>query len=468
MSDFPATDLLGYGLNMVLNAISKGFRIIAFDEDDTHKVKVDKKTYDVPKAIGAQDDPSDNTSGFVHYSHGDEAVIAFRNDSGLAAFHMALAGSQSVARATEKHHRKNNQYAYYTFLHRRYRAYLKNYANLLNKEAILIGINKLTTPFDGENEEVVEQYKSFFHMFGTHIVTQVNFGAHYQLHAWAETSNKDVNAAWAGDIRADYNGIPSKGEFDNTLAGSQQFQQYMNLKQRQRDGTIGGDSKTGTSLAINPKYATFLEWADSCKENPPAIMSFVVDELWLLMKYSDNDQIVKFASQIEEAFNWFVDKPKIYKTQVSLVIESDWAEFGLLTPSAVIVKGGTNPDDNTVWDQTKFRWGRERSHVFEKKTVLFEVVNDGYPIDFYISHGTDGGQPKQGKAFVNMAGVTYENTGMTDNTYNTKWFYQARVGATAAKFQADPVLGAGVSAWDSVLEQYLHHIEAKEHGASEI
>jgi hypothetical protein len=108
------------------------------------------------------------------------------------------------------------------------------------------------------------------------------------------------------------------------------------------------------------------------------------------------------------------------------------------------------------------------------------VVNDGYPIDFYISHGSNGSQPGSGNARVTIEGVrtnfrlgctnvvadfsaqkTYINDRITDNNWNTMWFYQARVTGTATKFTMRRSPYDPRHAWDSLLEEYLREVEGK-------
>jgi hypothetical protein len=44
------------------------------------------------------------------------------------------------------------------------------------------------------------------------------------------------------------------------------------------------------------------------------------------------------------------------------------AEFGLLTPSAVVIPGEDVPE-NSQFSTTKFIWGKEHSHKYERKTI---------------------------------------------------------------------------------------------------
>ena len=140
----------------------------------------DGKLYNVPKAIGVSQEGS-STSAFNTYANGNDAALAFRNDSSLAVTFMAVSGDPSVGAATEKHHRRNVQYAYYCYREGRYLAFLKDYADLLNVETLRAGIRQLPTPFNGTNAEILKKYKDFFQRYGSHIVTKVNYGSHLQL-----------------------------------------------------------------------------------------------------------------------------------------------------------------------------------------------------------------------------------------------------------------------------------------------
>ncbi|KAK1230928.1 hypothetical protein PQX77_005959 [Marasmius sp. AFHP31] len=438
-------------------AIQTARRIIAFDEYDTRDYTIDGKVYKIPKSIGVVDDNSSSDS-FVHYPNGNDAAVAFRTDSTLASRFMSIVGDPSVGRATEKHHRRNLMYAYYAFGRAKYLAILKNYADLLDERSLKAGLDQLPVPFNGGNQENLGKYKSFFQRYGTHVVTKVYYGAHYQVHLWSPTTNPSVNPNLASNVKTDYNGIPSHGEYDDSIRESAQYKAYLGLKQR-IESVYGGDSDKNTTLATKPSWSSFQDWVTTSQQNATGL-SFVVDELWSLMKNSSNDNIIDAAPRIEEAFNYIVDNPAVYKTAISLVCESDWAEFGLLTPSAVVIQGDTVPP-NTTWDETKLTWGKEYSHEYHRQTIVFWVVNDGYPIDFYISHGSQGGGGSDtGKAQVTIEGEPYENNDITDNVWNTKWFHQAGVTGTPERFSSTPTRmpSSGISAWDSVLKQYLHEI----------
>ncbi|KAK7444038.1 hypothetical protein VKT23_015435 [Stygiomarasmius scandens] len=156
-----------------------------------------------------------------------------------------------------------------------------------------------------------------------------------RVHVWGSNSKPEVNNAWSSDVKADYDGIPSGGEFDANIRDGAQFIDYLGLKQH-INSIYGGDGTLAKPLVTAPAYPTFEKWRDTSDQNT-SLLSFVVVKIWSLMKGSLNEEISAFGPRIQQAFEWIVDHPKVYKTAVSLVIESDWAEFGLLTPSAVII-----------------------------------------------------------------------------------------------------------------------------------
>ena len=119
-------------------------------------------------------------NSFVHYPNGNDAAIAFGDDSFASRF-VSITGGSSVRRATEKLYRRNLMYAYYSFGRPKYLAALNNYTNLLNTSSLNTGLRDLPTPFDGESQTVLDKYKSFFQRYGTHVITKAQSGAHYQL-----------------------------------------------------------------------------------------------------------------------------------------------------------------------------------------------------------------------------------------------------------------------------------------------
>ena len=95
--------------------------------------------------------------------------------------YFAVTGDPSVATATGKIFRRDNQYSFYNYSKNKYMALLRDFITLLNDSVLVNALNQLPMPFNGQNESVVKKYKDFFQRFGSHIVTKVRYGARLQL-----------------------------------------------------------------------------------------------------------------------------------------------------------------------------------------------------------------------------------------------------------------------------------------------
>ncbi|KAF8548135.1 hypothetical protein OG21DRAFT_801686 [Imleria badia] len=152
--------------------------------------------------------------------------------------------------------------------------------------------------------------------------------------------------------------------------------------------------------------------------------------------------------------------PVVYKTAVSLDIQSDWAEFNLLTPSAVILLDPANSHPSTNAVDTRVQWGKEYSHNYQRQTLRFFVVNDGSPINFSISRGSLAGPWTPGKVIVTIEGDYYINDVNTDNKWNTKWFDKAPVTSTpVARLANSGRVSEPIYNWTDVLKDYLSESE---------
>lgn len=182
-------------------------------------------------------------------------------------------------------------------------------------------------------------------------------------------------------MKAKFNGIPSGGDFDASIKAQNQYKLFDEYVQFLVTISGGGDSsKLANAVGT---YGDFTTWIESIKHNKPRLLSFQVVELWALM----NSPVLKdYAGPLQAAFLWIVDHPEIYKTAVtldmqtglmilhafarSLIMSSDWAEFNLLTPSAVIIPDPDHPYPSTaVACDSRVQWGRESSHEYDHKTL---------------------------------------------------------------------------------------------------
>ncbi|KAG7089111.1 hypothetical protein E1B28_010820 [Marasmius oreades] len=157
---------------------------------------------------------------------------------------------------------------------------MRNYADSLNEDALLTAFKTLPKPFNGEDEDNVKKYASFFQRYDTHIITKVqSYGAHYQLascrpvsetvslmslplHIWAPNTNSSVNDAWPNDVKVDYDGILSSGEFDPSVRNTAQYKDYL-LKQK-LESVFGGDNNAAQQpLAV---WQSRSSRSDDCED----------------------------------------------------------------------------------------------------------------------------------------------------------------------------------------------------------
>ncbi|KAK1219935.1 hypothetical protein PQX77_017329 [Marasmius sp. AFHP31] len=468
MPDLPAINRLGYGLDLLAitplsikavdQAILKLYKVIDYDLDKTRPIDIAGTKYDVPNKIDITLDIANHNGAMLTYKSGSEAFSAFQADASLNIKYACVTGGASASYATEKALRQENQHAFYAFNSDMYAASLKNYMDDLNVKALKLGVEDLPRPFNGENKDHEEKYRTFFKIFGTHVVTQCAYGARCQMNVWASNSVSSVNKKFSASVSASYKGVFTSGEFDGSVTSEEQYKEFLSMKSA--DVAIqGGEIAAGIYFVQNPdKMEAYKAWGDTVKTYPNAT-SFATMEIWTLLSASLSSELKAAANDIQKAFNHLKYHKEVHETPITLSIESDWAEFGLLTPSAVISK---DPDadlpEHTIFRETKVQWGREHSHDYKRQDIRFVVINDGSPIDFYLSHGSDNGPHGKGRVLLVTNQGTYENKEITDNNWNTAWYYQKPVSAKPKPTPSSQSQQREPRTWNATLNAYLHEI----------
>jgi hypothetical protein len=117
-------------------------------------------------------------------------------------------------------------------------------------------------------------------------------------------------------------------------------------------------------------YKDYNSWVESSRKNP-GIMSMETVAIWDLMSAAADETIVNRASEVENAYKYITSNPAQHVTQCRFVVNSDWAEIGLLTPSAFIKPSPSSPaaSDFTL-SETKISWGREQSRDFQREVTV--------------------------------------------------------------------------------------------------
>ncbi|KAI6038043.1 hypothetical protein EDC04DRAFT_2896907 [Pisolithus marmoratus] len=465
--EFPACDVLGYALDFttasptdiksLIAAVNRKRRVIRYEADEDTR-KLEGTVYDVPRVIGVTNYNSSD-GNYVTYSTGTEASSALKIDTSLSARYLAVSASASVSYAIDKSYKREDQWAMYSFNADTYLASLRNYADLLAESELAGRLEGMVAIGDGSNKVVVDEWKDFFVAWGSHVIINAAFGARFQLNVWASNSSSSVNERFSTSVTAAFNGIVAGGQFDASVMTEEQYKTFSEYMQKQVS-VVGGDSEINKRLTADPAhYDVFVDWAGSvAKDSSMATLN--VTELWILMSDGSKKEIRDAAGMVKDAYNYIVSHPQPYKTDVVFTIESDWAEFNLLSPDAIIIPDPDRPypSSNTVASGTRVQWGREYSHNYQRQTLYFSIVNDGSPINFSISHGSNGATPGKGRAEAIIEGATYLNDVVTDNVWNTQWFYQKPVSANPATTRIE--LTRTTHTWNEVLDEYLEEIGA--------
>ncbi|KAI6039576.1 MAC/Perforin domain-containing protein [Pisolithus marmoratus] len=438
-------------IKSVLAAIKRGRRVVQYKtEEDTRKLDVGGTVYDVPKVIGITD-CSSTEENHVTYSNGTAASSALKIDTSLSTRYLAVSARASVSYAIEKTYNREYQWAMYTFNAGTYLASLRNYTDLLAETALASRLEDMVAIGDGNNKDVVQDWKDFFTSWGSHVIIKAALGARFQLNVWASNSNSSVNERFSTSVTTSFNGIGAGGRFDASVTTEEQYKTFSEYMQKQVS-VVGGNPAINRRLTADPtQYEAFVEWASSVSENP-SITTLNVVELWVLMKDASKKEVRDAAGKVLDAYNYIVSHPQPYKTAVVFDIQSDWAEFNLLSPDAIIISDPNHPHPppNTVASGTRVQWGRKYNHYYQRQTLRFYIINDGSPINFSISRGSDGARlGVKGRAAAIIDGQNYLNDMVTDNVWNTAWFYQkpvsanpATTGLTSAAHMQNEVLGA--------------------------
>lgn len=179
-------------------------------------------------------------------------------------------------------------------------------------------------------------------------------------------------------------------------------------------------------------YSLYEKWTKTNMQNP-GVVNFSLTEIWTLMRSAVDTTLQSRADDIQNAFNYIVSHPDPYKTAVTLDVQSDWAEFGILTPSAVIVADPSKPyPSNTTASDNKVTFGKEYSHVIKREILKFVVTSiftSRYAADDCIlsaSSSSTTGLPSTSTSHMEVRGVRGGTAGprLRWRTYVSTLFYR--------------------------------------------
>ena len=156
------------------------------------------------------------------------------------------------------------------------------------------------------------------------------------------------------------------GQFDANVKNEAQYSIFQEFMQNTLS-VQGGSTPLAITILNNPQdYSTYARWKQTSLENPN-VTGFQTTELWTLMRNAASSVVRGRANDIQAAFNYIVSHPQVHETAVTLTIQSDWGEFGLLTPSAMIFPG--TPFPRTTFSETKVTFGERLGRDYQRVAI---------------------------------------------------------------------------------------------------
>ncbi|KAL8709006.1 MAG: hypothetical protein Q9220_006215 [cf. Caloplaca sp. 1 TL-2023] len=374
-ADFPPRSWLGFGLDMttvtpsdivsVASNVLTLSRVIQLQDGGNSQDVGGGVSWIVPKGVVAPTDIEGGTTDQRTFKSGDEAFQAIGTGSDLNARYYAVSGGASAAYAVRKTLQRSYQYLMMAHNNIDVNVHFIDYDTAINEAMLRRRLDRIER-FDPTNADVVEQYRSLFATIGSHIITGMNYGGRFQLglicpqQVWADNSDDTVDKSFEADVSAEFNGLTSGGKVEAGISGSSEFHTFEGSVQK-TFSCKGGDAKLGADLNSNiyakDVFETFSDWANTSGKNP-MLHSFQTMTLWDLMSSVNDSEVARRVHDVETAFNWIVENPKVHVTKAKLTITSDWGTIDLLTPSAYFLKDDQRPAPaaETFFSKNKISW----------------------------------------------------------------------------------------------------------------
>ncbi|OCH91967.1 hypothetical protein OBBRIDRAFT_791718 [Obba rivulosa] len=426
-----ATNIIGYSLDLtnitsqniegVISSMKTTFRVSELS-NDVRSVDLYGKTYDVPQNITVSTDSAGTTSSLCTCKNGADLRAILTIDASFRARYSTFAGDASCSYPVCKSFRDDCQYVLYNMNTVCYTAELQVDSRTIH-ESCAASIRRLPVHFIPKD---LQLFREFFRTFGSHVIVNTTHGSRFNSICWISSS----------DVRYRHNLSPSVLA---TLEGITSGEQLMASIEREETSRLryasnlneslfcqGGNAQRAASVNYNPgPYRTYSAWLSTASVSQKPI-SVGLDAIWTIASLSSDPTVCKRAQSLEDAFNFITSHPSICKTPARLNIMSDWAEFTLTTPGALLVVTeitGTRAA-TTMCKSNRIQWGAQGSCIFEQVEIQFAIYYDGSPINFYTGHGSIGstdGESK-GEITVTMGDKEYRNCDTVDDILNIKHF----------------------------------------------
>lgn len=361
---------------------------------DTKIVTIGARNFQVP-AYTRLDDRGCADSRLVTYKSGDE-LAEHVEITGSASASMALGFgpslSASLHNTLRRYVKSDRQYALYEHQSILYRVALPTIGIEQTMHTAYSRATRLLPEWDSTNQGVVNAYADYFRVYGTHVITSVNYGWRYQLKVDCINESIESQKNFKSNVMVQFNGIVAKAKVNAEYKQSEQYRRYLaasNTTCHVLGGAVQLTSEASRIPDSTDAYGRWLSGISSGRDE--ALIGFKTIQLGLLYRSSDETALVRAGESIDRAFNYmasFGPKENLGRIAFRLSKDSDWAALDILSNNCHI--DVPSPWPSAVCEMTEKRVNFGTIRHFEVSHIEFEVVHSGGLIDIRLTRGDAG------------------------------------------------------------------------------
>ncbi|KAE8397433.1 hypothetical protein BDV37DRAFT_265631 [Aspergillus pseudonomiae] len=157
-------------------------------------------------------------------------------------------------------------------------------------------------PFWDESLATYQVFKSFFEVWGTHLVVQCHMGSRYQLKVEREQASHNMRDEFTAHIKAEYQGIMGDSYgVDN----EDEYRQHLKMRRTQCK-VLGGDAGYAAILANDPaSKEAFQNWQSNRCHTTDAMTNNQVQRLDTFLQGSSNSLQKRIGENLAPALDYF-------------------------------------------------------------------------------------------------------------------------------------------------------------------
>ncbi|EMD35983.1 hypothetical protein CERSUDRAFT_115929 [Gelatoporia subvermispora B] len=445
--ELPATDKLGYALDLttmsgqdikgLLTSLKTSSRVLKLAKNDK-PIQLYNELYHVPSNIAVESSNAGIASVFRPCTSGSSLRAQLKADPSILAPYSAFNAGNSCAYSVYKSFRDDCDYVLYDVTHIRYTAHLDSNGDSLQNDCAA-SIARLPQIFVPER---VQTFKDFFASYGSHTVTDVTYGARLNLLVWRSRLNITDDAPDLS-LRASV-ALESISSGEDLMAYLPPQNNANNAGIQHRYALIystfceGGGTEEANRIQSNTHaFKDYDAWMRSTSTDP-CLINIGVKDIWTIAGKFPDPTVSTRAQALQDAFEYLISHTPLCKTPAQFDINSDWGEFVLTSPGAMLIMRSVTGDQpqSVLSEPNRIIWGLGGGKLGRAR-IKFEIYYDGSTINFWTECGAPGtGQDYEG-AIVIIGEEKYYNIGSATTNRNVTQFSQISTYETPCSVRDD-------------------------------